>query len=144
MQQAHYYEVNLNWKIDRIGELSSPILDTSIEVATPPEFTGGVPNIWSPEHFYAGAINSCFMTTFLAIAENSKMSFESFECKTVIKLERPDKKYMITEAVIYPKVKMTDPEKDRDRMLRILEKAEENCLVTNSMLTKVRLEPQIS
>ncbi|MCO6497857.1 MAG: OsmC family protein [Chitinophagaceae bacterium] len=143
MEQEHLYEVNLKWKNGRIGELSSPILDTTVEVATPPEFAGGVPNIWSPEHLYAGAINSCFMTTFLAIAENSKMEFESFECKTVIKLERPEKKFLITEATVSPVVKTKDLEKDGERMLRILQKAEEHCLVTNSMLTKVHLEPTV-
>ena len=143
MSENYFYQVDLNWKNGRVGELSSPVLDTTIECATPPEFANGVPNIWSPEHFYAAAINSCFMTTFLAIAENFKIEFESFDCKTIIKLEIVDRKYIISEAEIHPIVKLVNPEKDTDKAMRVLQKTKDNCLVTNSMKTKVNLHPTI-
>ncbi len=143
MSENHFYQVDLSWKSGRIGELSSPVLDTTIECATPPEFANGVPNIWSPEHFYAAAINSCFMTTFLAIAENFKVSFESFDCKTIIKLEVIDRKYIISEAEIHPIVKLVNPEKDTDKTMRVIQKTKDNCLVTNSMKTEVNLHPTI-
>ncbi|HLW42416.1 MAG TPA: OsmC family protein [Flavobacterium sp.] len=142
MSQEHVYQVDLKWKEGRIGEVSSPVLDQTIECATPPEFANGVANIWSPEHFYAAAINSCFMTTFLAVAENSRVEFESFECRTGIKLELVDRKYLITQAEIFPRVKLIDPEK-KARMLRVFEKTKEHCLVTNSMKTEVTLIPEV-
>lgn len=143
MSEHHFYEVNLKWKEGRVGELGSPDLDTTIEVATPPEFPKGVPNIWSPEHLYAGAINSCFMTTFLSVAENSRLEFESFECKTEIKMERIEKQFLITEAIIKPVLKLVDPEKDSNRAMRVFEMSNKYCLVTNSMKTKVFMEPTI-
>lgn len=143
MSENYFYQVDLNWKNGRVGELSSPVLDTTIECATPPEFANGVPNIWSPEHFYAAAINSCFMTTFLAIAENFKIEFESFDCKTIIKLEIVDRKYIISEAEIHPIVKLVNPEKDTDKAMRVIQKTKDNCLVTNSMKTEVNLHPTI-
>ena len=142
MSQTHFYQVDLKWKEGRIGKVSSPDLDTKIECATPPEFANGVANIWSPEHFYAAAINSCFMTTFLAVTENSRVEFESFECKTIIKLELVERKYLITQAEITPKIKLTNPEQ-KERMLRVIEKTKENCLVTNSMKTAITLTPEI-
>lgn len=57
------------------GIMSSPILPLKIEVATPPEFPKGMEGIWSPEHLLVAAVNSYLMTTFLAIAENSKLEF---------------------------------------------------------------------
>lgn len=143
MAQEHYYQVDLKWKEGRVGEVSSPVLSEAIECATPPEFANGVPNIWSPEHFYAAAINSCFMTTFLAIAENSKVEIEDFQCKTVIKLELVDGKYMISEAEISPEVELTDYEKQHDRVQRVLERTKANCLVTNSMKTEITLTPTV-
>jgi len=143
MSQIHTYQVNLKWKEGRIGEISSPKLEQTIECATPPEFANGVPNIWSPEHFYAAAINSCFMTTFLAIAESSRIEFESFQCETEITLEVVDKKFMITKAKIQPKVILKDSDK-KDRMSRVLDKTKEHCLVTNSMKTEVTLVPEIN
>lgn len=142
MSQEHFYQVNLKWKESRIGELSSPVLEQTITCATPPEFPNGVPNIWSPEHLYAGAINSCFMATFLAISENFKIEFESFECQTDIKLELIDRKFLITEAHLFPKVKLVHPEQ-KDKTLRVIEKSKENCLVTNSMKTEVFITPEI-
>ena len=79
MPDIHKYEVNLEWKEDRKGLLSSPILTHEIEVATPPEFPKGMAGIWSPEHLFVAAVNSCLMTSFLAIAENSKFEFISFK-----------------------------------------------------------------
>ena len=78
--EKHLYNVGLTWKEGRIGEMNSPELPTKIEVATPPEFDKGVPGIWSPEHLYTASVLSCFMTTFLAIAEYSKLEYSSFDC----------------------------------------------------------------
>lgn len=142
MSQEHFYQVDLKWKEGRIGELSSPVLDKTIECATPPEFSNGVPNIWSPEHLYTAAINSCFMATFLAIAENFKVEFNSFECKTNIKLELIDRKYLITQAELFLKIRLKDSEQ-KEKALRVIEKSKENCLVTNSMKTEVIINPEI-
>ena len=71
----HVYEMSVNWQADRKGVMSSPVLNTAIEVATPPQFPKGMEGIWSPEHLFVAAINSCLMTTFLSIAENSNLEF---------------------------------------------------------------------
>lgn len=144
MSAVHFFETDLTWKEGKIGELSSPKLDTSITCATPPEFPNGVPNIWSPEHLYAAAINSCFMSTFLAIAENSRVEFDSFDCNTLIKLEVVEGKYLITKADVTPTIKLSNPEKDMDRAMRVIDKSKAHCLVTNSMKTEVEIKPIIN
>lgn len=143
MSAIHYFETDLVWKEGKIGELSSPVLDDRITCATPPEFPNGVPNIWSPEHLYAAAINSCFMATFLAIAENSRVEFDAFECKTQIKLEVVEGKFLITQAEVRPSITLRHPEKDSDRVMRVLDKSKAHCLVTNSMKTEVEVLPAI-
>ena len=99
MKTSHHYEVKINWQSDRKGLMSSPVLQSNIEVATPPEFPKGMVGIWSPEHLLVAAVNSCLMTTFLAIAENSKFSFINFESNADGKLESVDGKLMITTTV---------------------------------------------
>ena|SRR5690554_1274127 len=143
MSQTHFYEVNIQWKEARIGELSSPVLNNTIECATPPEFPNGVAGIWSPEHLFVSAINSCYMATFLAIAENFKVEIEDFSCKTIAKLEMVDGKYLITQAEMFPIIKLTNPDKDTDKALRVVGKAKAGCLVTNSMKTEIILSPNI-
>ena len=139
MSQQHFYEVSVKWKEGRIGELSSPVLNEIIECATPPEFPNGVPGIWSPEHLYVAAISSCYLSTFLAIAENFKLEFLNFSCKTKCKLEVVEGKYQITEAEITPELLLKNPDNDREKAIKVLEKSKAACLVTNSMKTSVSL-----
>lgn len=110
--------------------------DGCIEVATPPEFPKGMPGIWSPEHLFTAAVSSCLMTTFLAVAENSKLDFISFECGAKGKLEQVEGKFQMSEVMLEPVVTIRD-EKDRDRALKVLQKSEANCLISNSVKSKV-------
>ena len=141
MEEVHHYKTKVKWEEGRIGTLSSPTLD-SFKVATPPEFSKGVPNTWSPEHLFVASINICLMTTFVAIADNSKLEFESFECEGVGKLEKVDGKFMISEVELNPIVKIKY-DKDKERAERIINKAENLCLISNSAKSKIILNPQI-
>lgn len=141
MDNVHYYNTTVKWTEGRKGELIEPTMPT-IEVATPPEFPKGVPNTWSPEHLYVASANICLMTTFLAIAENSKLDFKTFECDGVGKLEKVDGRFMISEIVLKPKVVVAE-EKDIERAQRIVEKAENHCLISNSMKTEIKLEMNV-
>lgn len=138
----HNYNVNLVWKNNRLGEIASPELNSKIEVATPPEFPKGIEGIWSPEHFFTAAVNSCFMTTFLAIAENSKLEFESFACNAVGKLEQIEGKYLMTEVTLTPTLKILK-EEDKEKALRVLDKSEKACLISNSIKSTVHLVPNV-
>lgn len=139
---SHHYNVNLKWNADRIGEVSSPELNSKIEVATPPQFPKGVEGIWSPEHFFTAAVNSCFMTTFLAIAENSRLEFKEFNCDASGILEQVDGKYLMTEVVLNPTLVITKIE-DKEKALRVLDKSEKACLISNSINSKVSLNPRV-
>jgi len=111
-------------------------------VATPPEFPKGVANIWSPEHFFVAAVNSCLMTTFLSIAENSKLEFDTFDSKAVGKLEMVDGKFMVSEITLSPVVTIKDATM-KEKAERILHKSEAACLISNSIKSKIVFEPSI-
>jgi peroxiredoxin-like protein len=140
---SHQYNVNLKWNADRVGEVSSPELNSKIEVATPPQFPKGVEGIWSPEHFFTAAVNSCFMTTFLAIAENSRLEFKEFTCNAVGMLEQLEGKYLMTEVILNPTLVITK-EEDKEKALRVLDKSEKACLISNSINSKVSLNPIVT
>ena len=142
MSQEHVYDVSVQWTENRKGMLTSEVLENGIEVATPPQFSGGIDGVWSPEHLFVAAINSCLMTTFLAIAENSKLAFSSFTSKANGKLALADGKYKMTEVVLMPVVTVSN-ETDHDRALRILQKAEAACLISNSVNSKITLEAKV-
>ena len=140
--ETHIYNTEIEWSRDRIGTLSSPELHQELEVATPPNFKRGVEGIWSPEHLYTAAVNSCYMTTFLAIAENSKLGFTAFSCEAKGKLEQVDGKFLMTEVDLYPHL-IVENDAEVERAEKVLQKSEKACLITNSITAKVNLVTDI-
>lgn len=145
---SHFYQVDITWNQDRKGMMCSPEIKNTtdscgcIEVATPPQFAKGIPGIWSPEHLFTAAVSSCLMTTFLAIAENSGLEFKAFSCGSKGKLEKVEGKFLMTEVLLSPVVAI-QREEDRAKALRILEKSEAACLISNSIKAKVTMNPHI-
>ena len=140
--EAHFYNVDVKWKSDRKGEISSSEISQKLEVATPPQFPKGMENRWSPEHLFTAAVSSCLMTTFLAIAENSKLDFVHFECSSKGKLEQIDGKFLMTEVILEPVVIIKN-EADREKAERVLQKSEANCLISNSVKSKITMISEI-
>ena len=147
--EAHYYNIDVHWNKERKGIMCSPELSLSsgeinscIEVATPPEFPKGIPGIWSPEHLFTASVSSCLMTTFLAIAENSRLEFSSFSCKSKGKLEKIEGKFSMSEIILEPTVVIIH-ENDREKAERVLIKAETACLISNSIKSKITMIPTI-
>jgi len=141
-EQTHSYDTEIEWIGEHKGEVRATGFPT-LTVATPPEFKGHE-GIWTPEHFFVASVNACLMTTFLAIAELSKLNFVAFRSWAQGKLEKVEGQgVQITEIVLRPHVTVTQ-ERDRERAERILEKAEKNCFISNSIKSKVSLEPEIS
>ncbi len=142
MENQYSYSTEVEWTGERRGDLSAPDLP-DLEVDAPPEFKGNE-GVWTPEHLFVAAVNSCFMTTFLAIAENSKLEFVSFSADAKGKLEKLEGQgFIMTEVVLHPKLLISHA-RDAERAGRILEKAEKNCLISNSIKTETRLEAEVS
>jgi organic hydroperoxide reductase OsmC/OhrA len=139
---THVYQTSVKLTADRRAVLAADGLP-SLEVATPPEFPGGHSGIWSPEHLYTAAAEACLMTTFLAIAANSKLAFESYASSAEGTLEKTGSGFLMTRITLRPKVVVADATQV-ERARRILEKAEKLCLISNSMKTQVELVPEVS
>ena len=137
------YEVNLQWNNQTKGTLSSPVLPNNIEVATPPDFPKGMEGIWSPEHLFVASINACLMATFLAITDNSKLEFISFQSNAIGKVEKVDGKYTVTEITIKPVLVIPSTENE-EKMKRIFEMSEKACAISNSIKSKIILIPVIT
>src|SRR6266536_5000145 len=101
MENKYFYTTEVEWTGERHGDLRAPVLP-NMQVDAPPEFKGHEGS-WTPEHLFVASVNSCFMTTFLAIAENSKLEFVSFKANAMGKLERRDGEgCMMTEIILRP------------------------------------------
>ncbi|MGH7886642.1 MAG: OsmC family protein, partial [Candidatus Binatia bacterium] len=131
----------LEWKGDKNLQLGGGKLPPIIAGA-PPEF-GGHDGLWTPEHLFVASLNSCYMLTFLAIAEFSKIPIVSFSSSAKGKLEKvADGTHQITEISVKPRVVIASAQ-DLARMPRILEKAKENCFVSNSIKSAIKIEPEV-
>jgi peroxiredoxin-like protein len=140
-QGSFFYGTEIEWTGERRGRLRSSNLPP-LDVSAPPEFQGQ-DGLWTPEHLYVASVNACFMTTFLAIAGNSKLDVVSFSASAEGKLEKIEGGgFQVTEIVLRPRVVLRAA-RDLGRARRIVEKAERNCFITSSIKTVVKVEPQI-
>jgi organic hydroperoxide reductase OsmC/OhrA len=62
------FPVSIRWRGGRLARADARDKD-ALELATPPEFRGGVAGYWSPEELLVTAAASCFALTLAAVAE---------------------------------------------------------------------------
>lgn len=66
------FPVAIRWRGGRLVRVDARDKE-SIEVATPPEFRGGLAGYWSPEELLVAATASCFVVTLAAVAERREV-----------------------------------------------------------------------
>ena len=113
----------------------------ALQFSTPPEFNGERGK-WTPEHLLVAATSSCLAATFRAMAEHSKFEFISLHVEAEGVLEKLEDGLRFTRIVLRPRLAVIH-EDDRDRAVKLLQKAEHSCLVSRSLQTEVTLEPLI-
>jgi organic hydroperoxide reductase OsmC/OhrA len=136
----HHYVVAASSRSDSNVALESPGLE-SLESAGPAEF-GGPGDLWSPEHLLVASVADCLMLSFRAIARASKFDWTSLSCDAVGTLERVGKVPQFTEFLLKVTLEIPEGAKE-DRALRLLDKAEHHCLITNSLKSSTRMEAKI-
>lgn len=137
----YFYEAEIEWVGGKDLQISSGKLPV-IAGGAPPEFKGRE-GVWAPEHLFVAALNSCYLLTLLAVAEFSKIAIVSCSSSAKGKLEKVEGgTNQITEIVVRPRVVIASAN-DLARMARILEKAKENCFVSNSIKSVIKIEPEV-
>ena len=131
-KHQYYFEVQLDWKEGRKGLLTASDVKGSIEVATPPEFSGGVPDIWSPEHLFLSSLSSCLMTTYLAIAEKKRLTVCNFTCNAIGQIQLVEGHLEFTTVDLFPKV-YVENEADIPAANEVLLKTYKHCIIANSV-----------
>jgi peroxiredoxin-like protein len=138
--KVYLYQTAVKWTDQRKGIISCTG-KPDVDVATPPEFKGHE-GIWSPEDLFVASANVCLMTTFLAVAERAGLAFSSYESTAEGRLELVEGKFQFTAITIKPSITLKSGD-DVDKAKELIEKAERNCLISNSMKASVTLEPVI-
>jgi peroxiredoxin-like protein len=124
--KVYFYQTTVRWTEQRKGLMSC----------------AGNPDIWSPEDLFVASANICLMTTFLAFAERAGLAFSSYESEAEGRLELVEGKFQFTAIMLKPTITL-QPGADAGKAKELIEKAEANCLISNSMKATVTLEPVI-
>jgi organic hydroperoxide reductase OsmC/OhrA len=138
--KAFYYETEVEWKKEREGQIKGLNLP-AVGVGAPPEFKGREGQ-WTPEHLFVASILGNRQKSQHK-AGIDKLPLVSFFSTAKGRLEKvPRSSYQITEIVVQPRVVIKSVE-DLGRIGRLLEKAKENCFISSSIKSTVKVEPQI-
>ncbi|MDX1583478.1 MAG: OsmC family protein [Thermoanaerobaculia bacterium] len=141
MRHKHFeYQTSVRWTEGRKGTIRAPERP-ELTFASPREF-GGEGGMWTPEDFFVAAVNTCTMTTFLALADREGLQVATYECDATGLLEYVEG-YEFTRVALRPHIEIVD-ESQLDLARRLVDKAHDRCLIAKSVRSDVLLEPAIS
>ena len=101
----------------------------------------GDPDCVDPEQALTGAIASCHMLTFLAVASKKRYVVDSYEDEAVGIMENnEDGVLVVARAILHPRVTFSGAKVPSAEDLKALhESAHKHCIVANSVKTKVEI-----
>jgi len=99
--------------------------------ASPPEF-GGPDGVWSPETLLCASVADCYILTFRALAAASRFDWSALRCRVEGVLDRADGVIRFTSYTTHATLEVP-PGCDVAKARALLEKAEQRCLVSNSL-----------
>ncbi len=137
----HLYAVSADVEPTGSVVLTSPDLPP-LPTEKPVEFDGPGGQ-WSPETLFVAAVADCYLFTFRGIASASKLRWTSIACHVTGTVDRVDRVTRFTEITVRARLVVPDAALTPQAQ-RILQKAEETCLVTRSLNTTVHLDAVVS
>lgn len=125
-----------NYNRDHIWELDN---GETIEVSAAPDYFGN-PSMIDPEQALVGALSSCHMLTFLALASKKGYVINEYVDQAVGYLEKgPEGFLMITRVNLRPEITFEGESPDQTTMNELHHKAHKHCFIANSVKTKILL-----
>lgn len=111
-------------------------------VSAPPAECDGPGDRWSPETLVVAAVADCFVLTFRAIAKLSKLRWATLTCEASGTVDRVDRVTQFTDLTVRASLEIPD-DTHEDQAKRLLVRAEETCLITNSLKAPCHLEIEL-
>jgi organic hydroperoxide reductase OsmC/OhrA len=136
----HHYTVSAAARPEGDVSLSGEQLPR-LASAPPAEF-GGPGDRWSPETLLVGAVADCFVQTFRALARFARLPWISLTCDATGTLDRVNHVSQFTAFVIHASLAVP-ADVDREQAKRLMLRAEQTCLVSNSLKAGCRFEVDV-
>ncbi len=114
---------------------------TAVVASAAPEYKGSPARV-NPEEALVGALSSCHMLTFLAVAARAKLTVDAYEDDAVGYLEKnAEGRVAVTRVTLRPHVRFAEGVAvDAERLAKLHEQAHRACFVANSVKTIVSVE----
>ena len=136
----HHYTVSATAGLEGDVALESGRLPPLVS-ERPAEFDGPGDR-WSPETLVVGAVADCFVLTFRAIAKFSKLPWTTLTCVASGTVDRVERLTQFT--AVFVRVSLSVPDgTNEEQAKRLLERAEQNCLITNSLRSPCQFEAEV-
>lgn len=113
----------------------------AIESAAPPEFDGPS-GVWSPETLLCASVADCFILSFRAVARAARLEWTQLECRVEGVLDRVERVSRFTKFNTFARLSVPEGT-DATKARQLLERAEQGCLIANSLLGARSLEVDI-
>jgi organic hydroperoxide reductase OsmC/OhrA len=132
------YKVGVEWEGDRLTKVSAPG-KPELEVATPPEFKGGIEGVWTPEDLLVAAVATCFSVTLVAVLEQRDLPLRDLHLSATGHLTaRDDGRFGFVAIELTATVQTDAPAMDAVR--HAARYAERACLVSMALDVPVHLD----
>ncbi len=131
-KHQYFFEVEVKRTEGRRGMLSAKDVHGAIEIATAPEFEGGVPGTWTPEHLFLGSVCSGFLTAYVGMAANRNLEISHLTCAAIGQINLYENSLEFTTINLYPKIYIDD-ETQVDTANELLLFSYKHCIVANSI-----------
>ncbi len=136
----HHYVVAAEAETESNVQITSEGV-VAIESAPPVEFDGPG-DVWSPEDLLVASVADCLILTFRAIARANKLEWTSLKVETTGVLDKVDRVTRFTE--FQTKATLSVPAgTDVAKCERLLNRAEQGCLVTSSLIAENHLDVEV-
>ncbi len=114
----------------------------NIPASSAPEFLGATDRV-NPEEGLIGALSSCHMLTFLAVAARKKFVVDRYEDDAVGTLAKnAEGRLAITHITLRPKVVFSGQAPSAEELQKIHEAAHRGCFIAASIRSEVAIEPR--
>ena len=142
MPREFRFPVDLEWAG---GRRMVALVDgkEALVIATPPEFKGTDPDLWSPEDAFVAAAGSCLGVTIAALAEHGQLPLRALDVHTEGIVGRRDDGHFGFIRIEQTVELVTDPGFD-EAARNLVQKAEQSCLVSVSLALPVKTSVSVT
>ncbi|MGA4513439.1 OsmC family protein [Staphylococcus caledonicus] len=137
----HDFKVQTKWQggRDEVGTVNGDVLSEQISI---PSSLGGNGTGTNPDEVLVSAASSCYIISLAATLERAKFSNVTLTVDSVGTAIFENGKFRMDKITHYPSISIPDNEKEnlKKRLPKLLEIADNNCMISNSIRNNVAIE----